>query len=416
MKSVYIETYGCSANQSHSEVMAGTLEQNDLKITERIENSDIIVINTCIVKTPTENKIRDRIKFIQKKYPKKKLVIAGCAVDGEYRIFKKIAPDALFLSSHHSKDIAKLVLKKAKETERKIRKNPLVGITEIASGCNSKCSYCIVKLARRDLISKHPKDIVMEIENSVREGCKEIWVTSQDCGCYGKDIETNLAELLKKIVKIEGGFRIRVGMMNPTHIKPILKELIEVYRNPKIYKFIHIPVQSGSDKVLKSMRRGYTVKEFGMIVKAFRKVLPGITLSTDIIVGFPGEEEEDFKKSLALVRRIEPDIVNISKFGPRPRTTASRMKQLDNRIIKGRSKIMAELVGETGFEKNKGLVKKECSVLVNEKGKKKNQFMGRNENYKPVILANRRDLMGRMLKVRITSAGKTYLIGEISER
>jgi threonylcarbamoyladenosine tRNA methylthiotransferase CDKAL1 len=413
MKSVYLETYGCSANQSHSELMAGTLEENGFRITGDIGKADVILINTCIVKTPTENRIRDRIRSFVGKYPDKKLVIAGCATDGEYRIFKRIAPDALFLSSHKSKDIAGLLLKKTKETERRTRKNPLVGITEIASGCLGTCAYCAVKLARGNLRSRPPKEISVEVEKSIKDGCKEIWLTSQDCGCYGLDIGTNLSELIRRIVKIKGDFRIRVGMMNPIHIKPIIKGLIGVYENPKIYKFIHIPVQSGSDNVLRKMNRGYRVKDFERIVKEFRNAFPKLTLSTDIIVGFPGEAESDFRKSLDLLRRASPDIVNLSRFSPRPRTIASKMKQLDNMLIKERSKTMSELVREIGQERNKSFVNNEFSVLVNEKGKKNNQFIGRSENYKPVVLTSGKDITGRFLRVGIISAGKTYLVGQI---
>ncbi len=413
MKSVYIETYGCSANQAHSEVMAGVLRENKFRVVERIEDSDIIVINTCIVKTPTENKIRDRIKFLQKEYPDKKLIIAGCAVDGEYRIFHDLAPSALFLSSHRSKDIAKLLSGEAKETEKRVRRNPLIGITEIASGCMGNCSYCAVKLARGELRSRPVEDIVKEIRLSIEEGCKEIWVTSQDCGCYGLDRGTNLAELLEEIVRMEGDFRVRVGMMNPTYVKPILNELIEVYKNPKIYKFIHIPVQSGSNKILESMNRGYGVKEFESIVERFRKSFPYITLSTDLIVGFPGETEVEFQRSVALIKRIKPDIVNLSKFSPRPGTRASKMKQLDNRIVKERSKAMAEIVSEIGLERNRRMVGREFRVLITEKGKRRNQFVGRNEYYKPVVLTSDKDVMGMWLRAKITAAGRTYLVGEI---
>ncbi|MEE9323499.1 MAG: tRNA (N(6)-L-threonylcarbamoyladenosine(37)-C(2))-methylthiotransferase, partial [Candidatus Aenigmarchaeota archaeon] len=301
-----------------------------------------------------------------------------------------------------------------KETDKKIRKSPLVNITEIASGCLGSCAYCIVKLARGDLRSRSVKDIAKEVGNSLRDGCKEIWITSQDCGCYGLDIETNLIELLEMAVSIKGEFRIRVGMMNPTHIKPILSELIEIYKHPKIYKFIHIPVQSGSDRILRKMRRGYRAKDFERMVKEFRDSLPNITLSTDIIVGFPGESESDFEETLGLVRRIKPDIVNVSKFGSRPRTEASRMKQLDNKVIKERSKRLADLVGRIGLEKNKEWISKECEILVTERGKRKNQFVGRNGSYKPVVVGSKKDMMGEVLKVRITNAGITHLKAEIT--
>lgn len=411
MKSVYIETYGCSANQAHSEVMEYSLVSNGFKVVENITKADTIVINTCVVKSPTENKIRERIKFLVNEYPKKKLVIAGCASD--VGMFKEIAPNALFLSSHKSRDIVKFFSKLVRETDKKIRKNPLVNITEIASGCSGSCAYCIVKLARGDLKSRKIEEVSKEIENSIRDGCKEIWITSQDCGCYGLDIGTNLAKLLEKIVEIKGDFRIRVGMMNPAHIKPILKELVDIYKHPKVYKFIHIPVQSGSDRILQKMRRDYETMEFVRIVEEFRK-LPNVTLSTDIIVGFPGESEEDFNKTFELLKRIKPDIVNVSKFGVRPGTEASRMKQLDNKIVKERSKKLASLVREIGLEKNKKWISKRCEILISERGKRRNQFVGRNESYKPVIVEGKNNLMGRFLKVRISDFAITHLDAEIT--
>jgi MiaB-like tRNA modifying enzyme len=412
MKSVYIETYGCSANQAHSEMMESSLVSNGFKVVGNIGKADVIVINTCIVKSPTENKIRERIKFLVSQYPDKKPVIAGCAAD--VGMFRKIAPNALFLSSHRSKDMAKLLLKRAKETDKKIRKNPLVNITEIAFGCVSNCSYCMVKLARGDLKSRSVKEIAREVENSIREGCKEIWITSQDCGCYGLDIQTNLAELLENIVKIKGEFKIRVGMMNPTHVKPILGGLIKIYKHPKVYKFIHIPVQSGSDRILRKMRRGYKTKDFERIVKEFRNTFSEVTFSTDVIVGFPGETERDFEKTIELIKKIKPDIVNVSKFGVRPGTEAKRMKQLDNKLVKKRSKKFADLVKKIGMEKNRERVSGECEILITERGKKKNQLMGRDEYYKPVIVESGNERMGKFLKVKITNFGSTHLNAEIT--
>ena len=414
MKSVYIETYGCSANQAHSEIMESSLVTNGFRITKEIGRADIVIVNSCIVKSPTENKIRERIKSFVGRHPDKRLVIAGCAADTG--IFRDIAPDAIFLSSHKSKDIAGLFLDSIRESEKRIRKNPLVGITEIASGCLGNCSYCMVKLARGDLVSRPLKEIKKEVKNFLKGGCREIWITSQDCGCYGLDIGTNLAELLKDLVRIKGYFRIRVGMMNPTHVKPILNKLIDVYKNPKIYKFVHIPVQSGSDKILKKMNRGYRTKDFEKMVRKFRSEFPSITLSTDVIVGFPGETEKDFERTVGLIKKVKPDIVNLSKFGPRPKTLASEMKQLDGKTIKKRSIIMADVIREIVFERNKRLVKRKFSVLVNKKGKKNGQFIGRNEYYKPVVLVSKKNIMGKFLRVGITSAGNTYLNGRILKR
>ena len=403
----YIETYGCSANQAHSEMMVSSLVANGFEIAESPEKADVIVINTCVVKTPTENKIRERIKFFLRNHPHTKLVIAGCAAD--VGMFRDIAPGAFFLSSHRSKDIAKLFSGKKKHGGKRIRKNPLVNITEIASGCLGACAYCIVKLARGKLKSRKLTDITNEIENALKEGCKEIWLTSQDCGCYGLDIGTNLAELLESVVKIAGKFRVRVGMMNPSYAKRILSELIRAFESPKIYKFVHIPVQSGSDRILNKMRRGYTVKDFEKIVKTFRSHFPDLTLSTDIIVGFPGETEKDFEKTVKLIERIRPDVVNISKFGPRPGTEASCMKPLGGKAVKRRSKELSELTGKLALENNRRWVSKECEILVTEKGKRISQFIGRNESYKPVVIESKKNIMGKFLRVRISGFGSTYL-------
>ena len=410
--SVYIETYGCTASQARSEIMEGALAANGMKIAGDAGSADVILLNACIVKTPTENRIRDRIKLLIKKYPKKRLVIAGCAADVGF--FRSIAPNALFLSSHKPHGIARLLLKKAVESAGKIRKNPLVGITEISSGCLGNCSYCIVRLARGELKSKSPDEIIADVKRALADGCMEIWLTSQDNSCYGFDIGSDLAGLLDKIAKLDGEFRIRVGMMNPLHTKPILKRLMKAYENNKVYKFIHIPVQSGSDKILKSMGRGYSAGDFENLVGAFRHAFPLATISTDVITGFPEETQDDFEKTLQLIERIKPDIVNVSKFGARPGTIAARMRQLDNRIAKERSAAMASLVRKIGAEANKKWLGRTCEIVVTEKGRDKKQFTGRNESYKPVIVEGKR-LLGKVLKVKITKCGQTFLAAKINQ-
>jgi MiaB-like tRNA modifying enzyme len=235
-------------------------------------------------------------------------------------------------------------LKKPKLCLPRERKNPSIGIIEISNGCLSNCSYCCVKFARGKLFSYPVEKIVEEARQAVKNGCKELWITSQDNSCYGKDIDSSLPELLKEICKIEGEFSVRVGMMNPLYAKNILDELIEVSKDEKIIKFLHLPVQSGSDKILKLMNRGYVVKDFVEIVEKFRKEIPDLFLSTDVIVGFPGETEEDFQKTVELMRKIKPSKINISKFGARPMTEAAKMKQLDNKTINERSKLLHELV------------------------------------------------------------------------
>lgn len=411
MKYAYIETYGCSANQSHSELMGGSLMDAGLKKAGNPGKADVIIINTCVVKSPTENKIRDRIKKFVEKYPEKRLVIAGCAAD--VGMFRDIAPDAEFLSSHRSGDLVKAITGVPGGKHAKNRINPLINITEIASGCLGGCTYCIVRLARGRLKSRSPGEIVEEVNRSVREGCREIWMTSQDCGCYGKDISTNLAVLLNKVSGADGDFMIRPGMMNPGHVKPILEDLVRSFRHEKVYKFVHLPVQSGSDKILRSMKRGYTAKDFKGIVERFRNEIPGMTLSTDIIVGFPGETEEDFAKTCDLIREVKPDVVNLSKFGPRPGTEAAKMNQVPVSVIKKRSAEIGKLIRKIAAERNAKWKGTECDIFVNGAGKKRNQFMGRNGSYKPVVVESAEGMTGRRARVRIKDSGVTHLKGEI---
>ncbi len=204
------------------------------------------------------------------------------------------------------------------------------------------------------------------ISHAVREGAKEIWLTSQDSSAYGLDIGTHLAELLKKIVEIPRDFRLRVGMANPTYFKLFLNEFIEVMKHPKIYKFVHIPVQSGCDRVLKDMKRAYTVEEYKEIMGRIREEIPEMTFATDIICGFPTETKEDFEMTLALVKETKPDIINMSRYWQRPGTVAARMNQINGGEIKRRTKELKRLFEKVAFEKNQRWLGWKGKVVINE--------------------------------------------------
>ena len=251
-----------------------------------------------------------------------------------------------------------------------------------------------------------------DAKNALSEGVREIWLTSQDCGCYGMDTRTNLPGLLRRVCALEGEYMIRVGMMNPNHALSFLDELVDAYKNPRVYKFLHVPVQSGDDIVLKDMNRFYTVKDFTKIVKEFRKEIPKITISTDIIAGFPTEDDVSFQRSLELLEDIRPDVLNISRFWVRPGTEAAKMKQLHGRVTNQRSRRVAEAFNAIALANNRRWIGWEGSVLVSEKGKR-GDYCARNYAYKPVILKDKRDIMGRFLNVRISDATKNDLRGEI---
>lgn len=417
---IYAEVYGCSANISDSEIALGLLKKAGYKIIDNTNNSDLNIIFTCIVKTPTANRMIYRIKELT--HLKKPLIVAGCMPKTEKDIIERINNRASLIGPNYLEEILNVVkstllnnkivftgnLRKPKLCIPRLRKNRIIEICEIASGCLSNCSYCEVKLARESLFSYPKKLILKEIINSLNEGCKEIWLTSQDCGCYGRDINSSLPELLQAISKLKGKFLIRIGMMNPVNVKYILNELIESYTSERIFKFLHLPVQSGSDKILKRMNRDYKIIEFKNIVKKFKKDFSSLTLSTDVIVGFPGESDSDFQKTVNLIKKIEPDIVNISKFSARPRTKAAEMEQLPREIIDYRTKKLAEVVGNIELNDNKKWVGWKGEILIDE-AEKKDSSVGRNFAYKPVVTKGK---IGIFKEVKIKSAMPTYLIAE----
>ncbi len=340
-----IVTFGCAANQADSEVMRTLLSRKYEE--SNLEEADIVIVNTCGVKGPTENKIVDFIRRLKNE----KVIIAGCLpkinkprLEKEFPNYSMMGPDQVLDVVNIFERVLngeRVVELSAKYCERLIlTRSKNIDIIPISQGCLGACTYCATKFARGTLRSYPPEKIINRIKSS---NASTFYLTSQDNGCYGFDIGTNLVELLSKIVKIDKKFKIRNGMMNPNHVLKIVDGLVEVYKDEKIIKFAHIPVQSGSNIVLKHMRRLYTVEDFKQVVKRFRDEIPNIRISTDIIVGYPTETEEDFKQTLDLIREIKPEVLNISKFYSRPGTEASKLKQLPSQIIKERSRKLAEL-------------------------------------------------------------------------
>jgi MiaB/RimO family radical SAM methylthiotransferase len=226
---------------------------------------------------------------------------------------------------------------------------------------------------------------------------------------------TDLAELLEALDGLAGDFRVRVGMMTPNLVTEMQTRLITAFDNPKIFKFLHLPVQSGDDNVLQYMRRFYTAKEFKGIVENFRTKFPQLTLATDVIVGFPGETKEAFENTLKLLEAIKPDVVNVSKFFARPKTVAARMKDglVDREEIKRRSTVAADLTKRLSAERNQRWVGWTGEVLVDEKGKVEGSWIGRNFAYKPIAIKNSDNLLGKTLTVKLVEALGTYLEGAI---
>ena len=399
-KKVWIEAYGCAASKADSEMMAGQLKSYGYELARCEEESSLNLIVTCSVKDATEHKMLHRIGKLTK--TKKPTVIAGCLAKADKHRVETLFPSASLLGPHSIDSTIDVVSSAFSDKKMviledspynkinvpRVRLNPVVGIVEIASGCMSECTFCQTKLAKGNIRSYPLGQILRQIQQDIKEGCKEIWLTSTDNGCYGKDFGSNIVELLRLCCSINSDFKIRVGMMNPMHLSSIIKDLLEVYDdNEKIFKFLHIPVQSGSDIVLRKMKRGHSVRTYKDTVKSFRSRIPEITIATDIIVGFPSETDEDFEKTLKLINDTRPDVVNSSKYSPRPNTPAANLKQVKSDVIKNRTDKLHLLVKEISKSRNSMWMGWKGEVIVDEVNN--NNIVGRNYAYKSVVLLPR---------------------------
>jgi len=412
---VYIETYGCAANKADSEIMLGILSSKGYEIVSSQNEADCIIVNTCGVKKQTEDRILRRLQALSKE--NKKVVVAGCLTKIDLEKIKSKIPNFYALTDPYSIDKIDAVVEKGgvffsekppeKPSLPKFSYNKVISIVQILEGCLSACTFCGTKLARGRAVSFRPSSIINSVKSAVSEGYKEIWLTSQDNSCYGKDIGTNLAELMNGISKIKGKFWVRVGMMNPLHIKPFLDDLINAYKNEKFFKFLHLPVQSGSNDVLKDMRRGYKVEDFLFYVDRFREEIDDITISTDIIVGYPTEKNSDFQKTVSLIKKAKPDVVNLSRFTPRKGTIAAQLKQLDPKIVNKRSEKVHKLVRKILERKNQKWLGWKGEILIDEKTR--NITTGRNIYYKPIIAFGN---LGEFRQVEITKAFANYFVGK----
>ena len=417
----YLETFGCSASIADGEMIAGLLNENSLRPVGEPRKSDINIIVTCTVKSATSHRMMHRIKILSSlNIP---LVVAGCMPKTERNLIENLNPKASLLGPE---DLIRTVetVETTIKGERcihlegstlpklllpRIRRNKIIGIVEISSGCLGDCTFCQVKIAKGELTSYNPISIKSEVKDALKDGCKEIWLTSQDNGCYGKDIGTDLYSLVNSILSIKGDFKIRFGMMNPEHVQKMIDKLISIMGNEKIFKFLHMPVQCGSNRVLKAMQRFYSIENFINLAKRFRHEFPLSTLSTDIIVGYPTETEVDFQKTINLIREVKPDIVNISKYGSRPGTQSEKMMQLDPQIMKTRSKKLHIIARDIALQNNSRWIGWCGKVLIDEEVR--GAVVGRNFAYKPIIMKKQIPI-GSVLDIKVVNATYACLVGK----
>ncbi len=432
--SFYIETYGCTSNKADSLIISDVLIKVNLVQTS-LENAQFIIINTCAVKEQTEKKIKDRLKKIHELYQdelERHVIIAGCLphIDTTYiDLIKKIIPSfSAIIDLDNLNELPDMIqsIKKGNRnqvflTQKSIDKakffvdhssGKITGITPISEGCLGSCTYCCVKNARGRLNCYDPMNIIGNIHHQLKQGIKQIYLTSQDCSTYQYD-GTKLVDVVKEAVNLNYEFFLRIGMVNPSFLINDIDQLITIFKMDKVYQFLHVPIQSASTEILKKMQRTYTIPDIIDQLEEIREEFPYLTISTDIICGFPGETEYDFHRTVNFIKWLKPEIINISKFTPRPNTKAKEMKQLDSRIIKDRSNRLSKVFRNSLSTLNKKWEGWEGKVLTLHEGSEVHQGFGRNFAYKNIYFNNYNKKFGEFINVKVVKVDGFNLFAEI---
>ena len=437
VKKACVVTYGCQQNEADSERIAGMLQAMGYEKTDREEDADIIVVNTCAVRDHAEQRalsITGGYKHLKAKKPSLIIGVSGCMVSKKQSVerIKRSYPYIDFTFGTEKLWQMPEILYGVMSTQKRsfcpnegkpitmegipvLRENPHKAWVSIMYGCNNFCTYCIVPYVRGRERSRRPEDILNEVRELVASGCREITLLGQNVNSYGKEFggECDFADLLSRICEIEGDYIIRFMTSHP---KDASHKLIDTMAaNPKIARQFHLPVQSGSDRILKAMNRNYTREAYLSLIRYMREKMPDIAISTDIIVGFPGETEEDFEETLSIVREARYDMMYSFIYSKRGGTPAAEMEdQIPAEVTGKRFPRLLETQNEISLERNLVWENKTLRVLVD--GRSKNnpdKFSGRTDGNKIVLFDADDSYIGNFVNMKITKAQTFALIGEI---
>ena len=432
-KTFFTKTYGCQMNEHDSEKISWILENMNYIETQNIEEADFIIYNTCLVRENAEVKVYGNLgslKQLKRQKPDLMIAVCGCMMQREEArnvILSKHKHVDIIFGTHNIHKLPQLINNHLQTGEtivdifedgREIieninsnRKYSYKAFVNIMYGCNNFCTYCIVPYTRGRENSREPENIIKEIEELAKNGCKEVTLLGQNVNSYGKTLKTDYSftDLLKDINKIEGIERIRFMTSHP---KDLSDELINCYATlDKLCGHLHLPVQSGSNKVLKEMNRNYTREGYLKIINNLKKLVPNISITTDIIIGFPGETEEDFNDTLELVREVRFDSAFTFLYSIREGTKAAKMEnQIDDKVKHSRFQRLADTLNEIALELNQKLVGETLEVLVEEVSKNNTEVLtGRSRNNKLVHFKGNEDLIGSIVSVKIENV-KTFTL------
>ncbi len=430
-KKLFIQTLGCQMNDTDSQhIIAELKEHKNYSTTDNIEEADLIIINTCSVREKPVSKLFSEIgQFNVKKKDSAKIGVCGCTASHLGKDIIKRAPYVDFVLGARNISKIKDVVDKKGSVEIDIdyddstyqfaqnSNNLYKTSVNISIGCDKECAYCIVPATRGDEISIPPEMIITQIEKDVAKGAREVTLLGQNVNSYGRRFSDGRAkysftQLLRDVSKIDGIERIRFTSPHPLHMND---EFIEEFaKNPKISKCIHMPLQSGSTKILKTMKRGYSKKWFLDRAKKIRDMVPDVRITTDIIVAFPGESEEDFQDTIDVIKQVKFDQIFNFKYSPRPNTKALELKdqELPDEIGSRRLTEVIELHKQHQSELMNENIGKTVRVLVDSL-KPNGEVSGFTDNYCQVFLKGSDELLGKFVDVKIIDASRTSLKGEV---
>jgi len=395
----HIITLGCQMNKNDSERIAAFLEKNSAKESS-LQDADIVIVNACSVRKSATDKIHGKMKDIKGKTK----ILTGCVLEKERRKLEKHFHYVLSTKDLTSWPLPFLKKEEEKFFDIKPKRKGYCAYIAIMTGCDNFCSYCAVPYTKGRERSRDFKEILKEAKEAVEEGHKEIWLLGQNVNSYKGGV--SFSELLRKVNDIPGDFWIR---FTSSHPKDFSEDLIKTIKEcDKVTEYLNLPVQSGDDKILKAMNRPYTVKQYKDIVNMVRDSIPEIVISTDIIVGFPGEKESQFRNTAKLFNEAQFEMAYISCYSPRPGTAAEKLEDnISCEEKKRRERVLTEILKETVLQKNKKQEGRDLRVLVTEKNK------GRTRGHKTVLFEGPSNLIGSFVDIKITEASPWGLKGEL---
>ena len=436
-KTYNITTFGCQMNEHDSERISFILEDLGYTYEEDRKKADFILFNTCLVRENAELKLYGQVsslKKIKEAHPEKIIAVSGCMMQTEVArqvIIDKHREVDIIFGTKNINSLADLIFRYLETGERVVdistdnvkddfvkynTPNHFQAYVNIMTGCDNFCSYCIVPESRGREESRRPSSIIEEVEYLVGQGYKEVTLLGQNVNSYGNkaDFDQTFPELLERVAQIPNLKRLR---FTTSHPKDLSDDLIKVIkRNDNICKYFHLPLQSGSDKVLKDMNRKYTQEKYLERVSKLREEIPEISISTDIIVGYPTETEEDFEKTLDVCRKVGYDTAFTFKYSPRPKTRAAKLTPIDDDIVQDRFDRLLDVLYPIFYEKNKTYIGKTVEVLLESESKNNPEVLtGRTDDYKLVHVKADKDMIGEIVKVKITDNTSFTISGELVE-